>query len=146
MSTICIQLDTRTCSALRPGGHQAYSSRAHPESSSLFDERECCCWGCCCVVDDDDNDETIILFFVEYTTGEINWPSAHTLNRRANEWIQNISSNSSCLNVSSLLSNKKKKKKRGGEEINLCHFLYEIYIYIYTYKNENDVYTTNSSR
>lgn len=31
-----------TCSALRPGGHQAYSSKAQPESSSLFDRREFC--------------------------------------------------------------------------------------------------------
>lgn len=31
----------QTCSGLRPGGHQAYSSNAQPESSSLFDEREC---------------------------------------------------------------------------------------------------------
>ncbi len=57
---------TLTCSALRPGGHQAYSSKAQPESSSLFDKRECCWWS--------------IFVFIE-----INWVSVQTLERTVNE-------------------------------------------------------------
>jgi hypothetical protein len=101
-----------TCSALRPGGHQAYSSSAQPESSSLVDERECC--GAADGGGGTGGGCEIILRAAQGTDDEINGASTRFLDRTVHECIQGIiDSNSSCLSMCmSRLSSSNQKGKR----------------------------------